>query len=51
MLILGHAIEQEDVREDASLVGRISNVTQVKLKEKNICVNSFLSLIFFVDCL
>lgn len=28
MLILGHAIEQEDVPEDASLVGRISNVTQ-----------------------
>lgn len=28
MLILGHAIEQEDVPEDASLVGRILNVTQ-----------------------
>lgn len=28
MLILGRAIEQEDVPEDASLVGRISNVTQ-----------------------
>lgn len=28
MLILGHAIEQEDVPEDASLVGRILHVTQ-----------------------
>lgn len=42
MLILGRAIEQEDVPEDASLVGRISNVTQVKLKKKK-------SLIFSVN--
>lgn len=28
MLILGHAIEQEDVPEDANLVGRILHVTQ-----------------------
>lgn len=28
MLILGHAIEQEDVPGDASLVGRILHVTQ-----------------------